>query len=296
MNRAGSQKLIDKRRKMKDSVGADFAMREAEKTWRAQAPQQRKPSVVPPRRVPPMPTPTSSQGAPGRPGMPGPPPAMHHRMVQPSPPSSGPHRPPGYPPSGGRGHPHYMYMGMNHAMGYSPMVAHAPPPSITPGGPRYPHPPRPGTGGEEHQGSANNGFPQPPQHNPRPHPLAAGPQPVPSTAPRTSSEDSATKKRVSPTEVSPGAHPESPTETKVETPCPSSSKRPNLQLPEVPPAFSYFGPLLPAIPRETAKNIFSYLPKQELHNHLSSVNKLWLDTFRNGNLCAQVKKECDEVN
>lgn len=123
MNRAGSQKLIDKRRKMKDSVGAEFAMREAEKTWKAQIPQ-RKPQSLPPRRPPPpMQTPKTQADR----DMSS---SSHATMPAPISAHSASHH---YPP------PHHYLPYMAHPMGpigYSPMGM----PAITPayGQPLYP--------------------------------------------------------------------------------------------------------------------------------------------------------------
>lgn len=105
MNQAGSQKLIDKRRKMKDAVGAEFAMREAEKSWKAQMPA-RKPAVAPPRMSAqtqtvasapkPNPSPIAVSAASYTPHGPPPPPGGHRYM----PPYAGPPGPIGYSPMG----------------------------------------------------------------------------------------------------------------------------------------------------------------------------------------------------
>jgi hypothetical protein len=61
MNQAGSQKLIDKRRLMKDPVGARFAMDEADKKWKAQVPERKPPPVqTTGRQLNPMPSPLGS--------------------------------------------------------------------------------------------------------------------------------------------------------------------------------------------------------------------------------------------
>ena len=140
MNRAGSQKLIDKRRKMKDTKGAEFAMRVSQESWKG----QRKPVGGPPRRVP-----IAS-------------PANVVRQVQgvpaPTPGSRGP------PPHRGFLHPAYMgappHQMMGH-IGYSPMGG----PAVTPGfapPPRMERPvvPRP---------------PPPPRSMSRPPPPTSGP-------------------------------------------------------------------------------------------------------------------------
>jgi hypothetical protein len=121
MNKAGSQKLIDKRRKMKDTRGAAYAMRVAEESWKGPHRQRTSSAGVPPHLRAPLP---SSAGG-GRPSMQ----VMPH-MMRPSPPGS--HGRPQGPP-GGTGPPqHYMpYLGPAHmgAIGYSPMGV----PPITPG-------------------------------------------------------------------------------------------------------------------------------------------------------------------
>jgi len=129
MNFAGSQKLIDKRRKIKDQRGAELAMKVAEQAWKG--PQQSSARKMPVARpavhgMRPMPSPVATPG--GRMPM-----AMSH-MMHPSP--SGHHS----------GHPyHYnrpMMMGHPH-MGYSPMGMH---PHVSPSGygmypPHHPPPP-----------------------------------------------------------------------------------------------------------------------------------------------------------
>lgn len=140
LNYAGSQALIDKRRKIKDQRGADFAMRVADEAWkqgRAGAP--RKPSAPPA---------SASRHPPGKsPHMPPP------HMMHPSP--RGPIPPHGPPP----GHPHHLAYGM------PPYMRGHPPPHgyphmgmpLTPAG--YPqHPPH------------MHGEMYPPPHHGGPHP------------------------------------------------------------------------------------------------------------------------------
>jgi hypothetical protein len=121
MNKAGSQKLIDKRRKMKDTRGAAFAMRVAEESWKGAHRQRSSSAGVPPHLRAPLP-PSAGGGRPSNQMMP--------HMMRPSPPGS--HGRPQGPP-GGNGPPqHYMpYLGPAHmgAIGYSPMGV----PPITPG-------------------------------------------------------------------------------------------------------------------------------------------------------------------
>ena len=105
MNFAGSQKLIDKRRKIKDQRGAELAMKVAEQAWKGPQHSARKLPVARPavHGMRPMPSPVATPG--GRLPM-----AMPH-MMHPSP----------------SGH-HYMrpmLMGPPHGhMGYSPMGMH----------------------------------------------------------------------------------------------------------------------------------------------------------------------------
>jgi len=119
MNFAGSQKLIDKRRKIKDQRGAELAMKVAEQAWKGTQNSARKPPVARPaiHGMRPMPSPVATPG--GR--VP-----MHNYMMHPS-------------PSGHR-HPYMrpMLMGPPHGhMGYSPMGMH---PHVSPSGYMYPPP------------------------------------------------------------------------------------------------------------------------------------------------------------
>ena len=125
MNYAGSQKLIDKRRKIKDQRGAELAMKVAEQTWKGPQHSGRKLPIARPavHGMRPMPSPVATPG--GRHPM-----AMPHMM----------HPSPGHP-----GPPHYMrpmMMGHPH-MGYSPMGMH---PHVSPSAygmypPHHPPPP-----------------------------------------------------------------------------------------------------------------------------------------------------------
>ena len=125
-NFAGSQKLIDKRRKIKDQRGAELAMKVAEQTWKGPQHQQHSSRKLPVARpavhgMRPMPSPVATPG--GRLPM-----AMH--MMHPSP----------------SGHPYMrqMLMGPPHGhMGYSPMGMH---PHVSPSAygmypPPHHHPP-----------------------------------------------------------------------------------------------------------------------------------------------------------
>ena len=109
LNYVGSQALIDKRRKMKDHRGAEFAMRIADEAWKGGK------HAGPPRGMNPR-----GMAHPSPPGPHGGHPMPMPHMMQPSP---SPHHH-GPPP------PHYMGPMMGHAhMGYSPMGM----PPVTPG-------------------------------------------------------------------------------------------------------------------------------------------------------------------
>ena len=125
-NFPGSQKLIDKRRKIKDQPGAELAMKVAEQAWKGPQHQQHSARKLPVARpavhgMRPMPSPVATPG--GRLPM-----AMH--MMHPSP----------------SGHPYMrqMLMGPPHGhMGYSPMGMH---PHVSPSAygmypPPHHHPP-----------------------------------------------------------------------------------------------------------------------------------------------------------
>lgn len=124
LNYVGSQALIDKRRKIKDHRGAEFAMRTADDAWK-QGRHGPRTGGVPPHVIGTLP-----QNVQGRHSMQGrrPPPGHMNSYLQPSPgqPRHGPPRAPHHsymaPP------PHSM-MGPPH-MGYSPMGM---PPAGTPG-------------------------------------------------------------------------------------------------------------------------------------------------------------------
>ena len=130
MNFAGSQKLIDKRRKIKDQRGAELAMKASDQNWKGQQQQQsaRKLPIARPavHGMRPMPSPVATPG--GRMPMANP------NIMNPSPSAhpGAPHyhmRPPFM-------HPHYAHMG------YSPMGMH--PHHMSPPAFRmYPPPPPP---------------------------------------------------------------------------------------------------------------------------------------------------------
>lgn len=161
LNYAGSQALIDKRRKIKDQRGADFAMRVADEAWKGQPGGPGKPGGPPSvRRPPPVPSPGGAR-------------LPHPHMMHPSPrgpPPPGSHHPP----------PHYMHQGMMMGppmghMGYSPMGI-----PMTPAG--YPHP--------QHmaQGEPHHSMYPPPPGNPSAHrPTEVHPPPkiTPTATPRT---------------------------------------------------------------------------------------------------------------
>lgn len=145
LNYAGSQALIDKRRKIKDQRGADFAMRVADEAWKqGRAGVPRKPAA-----------PAASAGR----HPPGKSPSMSHmpppHMMHPSP--RGPMPPHGPPP----GHPHHISYGM-------PPYMRGPPP---PHG--YPHmgmPPLTPAGYPQHPPHMHGEMYPPPPHHGGPHP------------------------------------------------------------------------------------------------------------------------------
>lgn len=115
LNYVGSQPLIDKRRKIKDHKGAEFAMRTADDAWKGKRG---------PRPIHPLGAPSPAPG--GRPHH-GHPPMHMPPMIQPSPAHRGGPRGPntGPPPPYGMAPYH-----MGPPMGYSPMGM---PPTVTPG-------------------------------------------------------------------------------------------------------------------------------------------------------------------
>jgi len=129
LNFAGSQALIDKRRKIKDQRGADFAMRVADEAWKGKPP----PGVpVSARKGQPYPNsgrrhPTPSPMGAGR---------MPHHMMHSTP--RGPHS---------HHHPPPHYMGPPMMMGYPPMGM-----PMTPAGYHHPH----------HPAEAHGMYPPPP--------------------------------------------------------------------------------------------------------------------------------------
>jgi hypothetical protein len=128
LNYAGSQALIDKRRKIKDQRGADFAMRVADEAWKGQPGGPRKPPPSAPRPKmlqQPLPSPATARFPPHpmHPSPRGPPPGypthyMHQGMMM-GPPMGGPMGGMGYSPMGGP---------MTPAGYYPPMHGMYPPP------------------------------------------------------------------------------------------------------------------------------------------------------------------------
>ena len=116
-NYAGSQALIDKRRKIKDQAGADFAMRVADEAWKGKS------AGTGPIRSKPVPTPSSSskRSAPSpmtasKSGRLSRPPMLHSTpRGAPHPRAGAPPPPPPPPP------PHYMGHFMGPPIGFSPM-------------------------------------------------------------------------------------------------------------------------------------------------------------------------------
>jgi len=239
LNYVGSQALIDKRRKIKDHKGAEFAMRTADDAWKGRhgppGPHGPRNPNGPPRVLGPMPT----HQTPGRPphNMGGRPPPGHMppSYLQPSPhhthgPPRGPHHPYMGPP------PHAMMGPPPPHMNYN----HGSPPGMPPvGTPGYAptSKPTPRTDEQLRPGlsSARGKFSAPPQQQ----------TPVLST-PRTP----AVRRRFDP----------------------HSSKRKGDNRKE--PSFQYFGDKLPEQPKTTALAIFSFLSGPDLYN-TAVVCKRW---------------------
>ena len=244
LNYAGSQALIDKRRKIKDQRGADFAMRVADEAWKGRVPHGGK--------KPPPSTAPAASAAPGRrppsPGRLHPPPPPHH-MTRPSnrgPPPSGPH--PYYmpPPQ------HYMH---HHPPGHSPPGMMGIP--ITPAG--YPYPPH-----------------MPPGDAPPPgiyHP----PPPVPRSAPRKAPQ---ARKSKAVTPVAPT--PKTPAVRVKFDPAASRKKR-GVSHDGKEPTRPYFGAEAPEQPKTTALAIFSFLTNDDLFN-AGLVCKSWSQLATDGEL------------
>eukprot|EP00980_Cylindrotheca_fusiformis_P027930 scaffold22569_cov116-Cylindrotheca_fusiformis.AAC.1 len=230
LNYAGSQALIDKRRKIKDQRGAEFAMRVADEAWKGKSPgpvggggSARKPTPPPPsapsrRRS--APSPIGSQRL-------GPPP--HHRMHS-TPRGGHPqrHHAPHHHP-----HPHYMGhpgMMMGPPMGYSPMGM-----PMTPAG----YPPHP---------DGHGMYPPPP-----------GPPP-----------SGGSRKTVAPMMPKNAAAlalstPKTPAVRKHFDPATSRKKR-KLSSGESEPTLPFFGDKLPMQPKTTALAIFAFLSNDDIYN------------------------------
>lgn len=118
-NRAGSQKLIDKRRKMKDTKGIEFAVRISQEVWKSQNSVPSKP-VSEPRQHVAVATPSSSRSEAAV--------SSHQRMYS--------HNRPPHPPVHGYMHPGYMGPPVMAHLGYSPMGV----PPVTPLYGQYHHP------------------------------------------------------------------------------------------------------------------------------------------------------------
>lgn len=285
-NLPGSQKLIDKRRKMKDKKGADFAMRVADEAWKNRtvgsamkpAPPQSTPVQGPPsgHRGHPMPSPA------GR--LPPPPPHRGH-MMQPSPHGHGHgHGPP--PPHYPHRHPHYMVPGSgppmpmgHHAWTPSPMGVRMPPPGYHA---HHGPPPRSGDGGMRH----------PPPHSmypPRPHPpphgrpiSASKPPPPPSSYRPASQTTPAPSSNPPKSEPTPTVRPKVP--PVVTTPRtqggtrrkfdPSTSRKKRKVADGQEPTVPYFGVDHPEQTKTAVLSIFSFLSNDDLY-HAGLVCKSW---------------------
>lgn len=124
LNYAGSQALVDKRNKMKDRPGAEYALRVSHEQWKSgHATSGSKPLAHPAHRRRPMPSPIVGMQLP-------------HHMVHPS--------PRGPPPQGSHGYPasqqaHRLYYQHSYPHGYPPLGMpvtpgyHRPPVRMQPG-------------------------------------------------------------------------------------------------------------------------------------------------------------------
>jgi hypothetical protein len=268
-NYAGSQALIDKRRKIKDQRGADFAMRVADEAWKG---TNRK------RTAPPPPAPPARRIAHG-PSMPIPSPAtgrLHPTHMM--------HASPRGPPAqhGGSHHPHYMShhgmmmgppmggsMGMG-GMAYSPMgmppmtpVGYQKPLTMSHGDHRGMYPPTPAPG-----------IPTPAAATRPLAPLASAAKTITPVAPITvtssavavaATTDTASKTtRMTPR--TPGI--------RVKFDPASSRKKLKLSPGSAEPTYAYFGTNTPEQTKTTALAVFSFLSNSDVYN-ASLVSKKW---------------------
>ncbi|KAL3914420.1 MAG: hypothetical protein SGARI_000129 [Bacillariaceae sp.] len=286
LNKAGSQALIDKRRKIKDQKGADFAMRISDAQWRRSANLTRKPQSRPPQQRGGPPSSANRRTMPSPGARMHPPPHMMHPGSH-----GGPH-PPGHrgyhppPPH----HPHYMappHMMARHPgappMGYSPMGM------MPPGG--YPHP--------HHR--MHDGMPPRGMYHPPPNAAAARPpnSAPPSSAikpppPPTSSSVTPAAKIKTVADDSDAATDSPTTATTVVTP---KTKTPGVRQSNFDAATSrnkrkvdkdevtetYFGDGLPSQTKTAALAIFSFLPNDDLYR-AGLVNKCWSKLAMDGEL------------
>eukprot|EP00339_Tiarina_fusa_P025740 CAMPEP_0117049734 /NCGR_PEP_ID=MMETSP0472-20121206/34343_1 /TAXON_ID=693140 ORGANISM="Tiarina fusus, Strain LIS" /NCGR_SAMPLE_ID=MMETSP0472 /ASSEMBLY_ACC=CAM_ASM_000603 /LENGTH=1100 /DNA_ID=CAMNT_0004763257 /DNA_START=351 /DNA_END=3653 /DNA_ORIENTATION=- len=226
LNYAGSQALIDKRRKIKDQRGADFAMRVADEAWKGRVPHGAK-------KPPPQPAPAAAASSSSR-RLPSPgrrPPSGHH-MTHPSPRG---------PPPGSHPHPYYMHPHYMHPPppGHSPSMMGIP---ITPAGYAYPPHMAPGE-------APPHGMYHPPPTIP--HSAARKPPP-----PRQS-------KTVTPGTAS---TPKTPAVRVFKFDPATSRKKRKLSPDGKEPTLPYFGEQTPQQPKTTVLAIFSFLTNDDLFN------------------------------
>ena len=248
MNYAGSQALIDKRRKIKDRPGADYALRISDERWKSGSGSSgRKAPPPPPHRRPPIPSPVI--------GMPPP-----HHMMHPS--------PRGPPPQGSHGYPrppppHRHYMG--------------PPPPMIGHGHSHPHmgyppmgmPVTPGYHGPPHRLSSGEGLPHSmyrPPHSSRP-PSAGKPMPTPTM------KDHSKNTAVSPR--TPGV--------RIQFDPATSRKKRKVTPGGIEPTKPYFGKNIPQQPKTTALAVFAFLSNDDLY-HAGLVCKRWSGLAMDGEL------------
>lgn len=239
-NHAGSQKLIDKRRKLKDVRGAEFAMRVSEEAWKGckpPPPQNNPPPRQGTARMSP-PAPSNRQLPGGNNNFPPMPPGAMRPMshIAPPPPHHAYLRPPYIAPQMGQ-------------MGFSPLGG------MNPRTPGYTDLVPPNVGG----------FPQPPPHAPS----AIAPPAQPTTAPTQIAQQPSLPK------ITPIPGTCSPRTPAVRVAFDPSSFRKKLTTGIEEVTFPYFGPPpMPAQPKTTVLAIFSYLSNKDV-SQAALVCKTW---------------------
>jgi len=226
MNYAGSQQLADKRNKMKDPVGAEYALRASHDQWKSGSSGLSRKSLSQTHRRQPMPSPVI--------GMP-----PHHHIVHPS--------PRGYPAHGSHGYLRSQHS-QRHYMG--PPV----PPMNYHGHHQMGYPPIPVT----------HGYPQPPQRMPPaegpPHSMY---RPFRSSRPPSSKPMPTPKFKDHPKNTA--GSPRTPGVRKAFDPATNRKKR-KVPPGELEPTQPYFGDGIPEQPKITGLAVFSFLSNDDLYH------------------------------